>query len=344
MVRKMKRAVLYNQEELVIEQADIPEIAEDEILLKNKVSLTCGTDVKIYHRGYPRLKPPHPFGHELSGVVEKVGSKVTKFAVGDRVATHNTAPCNKCYYCKNHQHSMCDDLVYIRGAHAEYVRIPAPVVEQNMFLIDDNMSHKTAALMEPFSCAVYGVDECNIRQGDTVVIIGVGPIGLMFARLAVLKGARVIVSDMVASRLEIAKKQGVWKVVNAKDSPNSTEEILSLTDDKRGADIVIEATGLIPVWEESFKLARKGGMVLLFGGTKSGSKLTVDATQLHYEQITIKGIYHTTPRHVLQAFELLKLGVIKEDDFIDNEYPLEDLEKAVLEHSSGKVIKNAIIY
>ncbi len=122
------------------------------------------------------------------------------------------------------------------------------------------------------------------------------------------------------------------------------EAIRELTDEKRGADIVIEATGLIDVWKTSVQMVRKGGFVLLFGGTKSGSELTVDATLLHYSQITVKGVFHTTPRHVMTALELLKMGVILSEDYIQNEYRLPDLEKAIREHASGSVIKNCIVY
>ena len=202
----MLRAVLYKEKELRIEEAPIPEVGDDEVLVKNKVSTTCGTDVKIYKRGYPLLTPPHPFGHEYSGVIAAVGKNVKKFKEGDRVAVHNTAPCGHCYFCKKGQFSMCEDMLFNRGSYAEYVKVPGRIVEQNMFKLDDTISHKTASLMEPFSCAVYGIDNCPIQQGDTVIVNGAGPIGLMFARLAVLRGGKVIVSDMKENRLETARK------------------------------------------------------------------------------------------------------------------------------------------
>ena len=192
----MLRAVLYKEKDLRIEERPIPEIMDGEVLIKNKISTTCGTDVKNYKRGYPLLKPPHPFGHEFSGVIAGVGKNVKGFKEGDRVAVHNTAPCNECYFCKKGQPSMCEDLLFNRGAYAEYVKVPERIVRQNMFKLDDSISHKTASLMEPFSCAVYGIDNCPIQQGDTVIINGAGPIGLMFARLAVLKGAKVIITEI----------------------------------------------------------------------------------------------------------------------------------------------------
>jgi L-iditol 2-dehydrogenase len=340
----MLRAVLYNEEDLRIEDCPIPEIGPGDVLVKNKISTTCGTDVKIYKRGYPLLKPPHPYGHEFSGEIVAVGKEVKGFKEGDRVAVHNTAPCNECFYCKKGLHSLCEDMLFNRGAYAEYVRVPERIVRQNMFMLDDSMSHKTASLMEPFSCAVYGIEETPIKLGDTVVINGAGPIGLMFARLAVLRGAKVIVTDLVQNRLDLAVRLGVWKVINLTGVEDTIALIRKSTDQARGADVVIEATGLIGVWENSVKMARKGGFVLLFGGTKSGSVLHVDATILHYSQITIKGVFHTTPEYVRTAFELLKMGVISSDDFVQNEYKLQDLEAAIKEHAAQKVIKNCIVY
>jgi L-iditol 2-dehydrogenase len=344
MAKTMRQAMLYEVEDIRIVEQPIPAPGPGEVLVKNKVSTTCGTDVKTFKRGYPLLKPPHPYGHEFSGVVAAVGAGVTVFKEGDRVAVHNTAPCGHCYYCKHDQPSMCESLTFCRGSYAEYVKVPAPIVAQNMFHIPDSLSHKTASLMEPFSCAVYGIENCPIALGDVVVVNGAGPIGLMFARLAVLRGAKVLVTDMVESRLETARRLGVWKTLNLTGVEDSVAAVRSLTEEDRGADIVIEATGLIQVWETSVQMARKGGFVLLFGGTKGGSVLHVDATLLHYSQLTIKGVFHTTPRHVAAALELLKLGVISAEDFIQHEYPLERLEEAIREHASGAVIKNCIIY
>lgn len=339
----MKRAVLYDPEDLRIEEWEIPEIDEDEILIKNRISTTCGTDVKIYKRGYPLLTPPHVFGHEFSGDVIRVGKNIKKFKIGDRVAVHNTAPCNICYYCKHGQQSMCENLVFNRGAYAEYVKVPARIVQQNMFKLKDGMSYKTASLMEPLSCVVYGIEQTPIHQGDIVIVNGAGPIGLMFIRLAVLRGAKVIASDLSDFRLQTAAKLGAEIILNASDIEDIPGEIKSLTE-YRGADVVIEATGLITVWETSIQMVRKGGFVLLFGGTKSGASLQIDANLMHYSQITIKGVFHTTPLCVETAFRLLEMGTFDEDDFIQNVYPLDRLEEAITEHANQQVIKNCIRY
>ena len=343
-MNKMKRAVLWQPKEIRIEEIDIPKPKRGEVLVKNVISTTCGTDVKNYNRGYPLVKPPHPYGHEFSGIIVDVGEDVKKFKVGDRVASHNSAPCNECYFCKKGLYSMCERPVFNRGSYAEYTLVPEAIVRQNMFLMPENMDFKTASLLEPFSCAVYGIDNCPIEMGDTVVINGAGPIGLMFAKLAILRGAKVIVTDLKENRLTVAEKMGVWKTLNLTGIEDTVSYVRSFTENSRGADIVIEATGLIQIWETSIKMARKGGFVLVFGGTKSGSVLNVDAVLMHYSQLTIKGVFHTTPKHVSEAFELLKMGVIDSSDFVQNEYRLDDLERAILEHASGNVIKNCIVY
>lgn len=339
----MKRIVYHGIQDLRLEEAEIPVPGFGEVVVKNHVTLTCGTDAKMYMRGY-RYTPPHLIGHEAAGVVYAVGEGVTKFKVGDRVVAHNTAPCHKCYYCKKGQHSMCVDLPSNLGSYAEYQLIPKNIVEETMFQLPDDMEYKQAALMEPLACAVYGTSQVPIELGDTVVVNGCGPIGLMFIRLSYLRGARVIACDMKENRLELARKLGAWDTVKIDEETDQVQSVRNLTEDKRGVDIAIEATGVPAVWSMSFDMVRPGGTVLFFGGTKSGTTVTLDCTKLHYEQITVKGVFHTTPIHVKAAFELLKMKAIDADDFVQHEYSIEETEKAILEHAQGKVIKNCIVY
>lgn len=202
------------------------------------------------------------------------------------------------------QFSMCDDLLFNRDSYTEHIRVPARIISQSMFKLPDSMSHKTASLMEPFACAVHGIENCPIEPGDFVVINGAGLIGLMFARLAVLKGAQVLVTDISQGRLDVAERMGVWGTLNL----------------QWVGDSVFCSVGRR--WEA----------------------VSVDATLLHYSQLTVKGVFQTTPLAVKQAFKLLELGVIDERDVIQNEYRLADLEDALLEYASGEVIKNCIVY
>ncbi|MDR0850916.1 MAG: zinc-binding dehydrogenase [Clostridiales Family XIII bacterium] len=342
----MKKIRFYNPEDLRVEDAEIPVPGPGEVVVRNVVTLTCGTDVKIFRRGY-RVEPPFDMGHEASGVIAAVGDGVTKFKVGDRVVAHNSAPCNECYFCKKGQHSMCTDLLlnnFENGAYAEYQKIPARIVNQNMFKLPPDMSHKQAALLEPFACAVYGTAMTTFQQGDTVCVNGCGPIGLMFIRMCVLRGARVIACDLSAARLEVAKKMGAAETVNIKEVDDQAQAVRDLTEAGRGVDAAIEAVGLPEVWKIAINMVRPGGFVLCFGGTKKGLEVPIDTTKLHYEQITVRGVFHTTPHYVNAAFELLKMNAISADDFVQNEYALEDTEKALIEHAAGCVIKNCIVY
>lgn len=340
----MKTVLFYGPKEIRLEDRPIPKAGPGEVIIKNKVALTCGTDVKMYLRGYPLWDPPYSFGHEASGVIMEIGEGVTRFDVGDRVVAHNSVPCNKCYFCKNSQQSLCENITFNLGAFSEYQRIPKEIVKQNMFSIPEQLSFKDAALLEPFSCAVYGTEEIGISLGDTVVVNGAGPIGLMFIRLAYFKGAKVIATDLSDKRLMVAEKLGAWKTINVKDLKEPIKVIKSYTENERGADVVIEAVGIEKVWEQAIQMARKGGKILLFGGTKSGTSINVNAKLLHYSQLTIKGVFHTTPKHVGAAFELIKQGIITSKEFVYNEYNLENLEKAILEHKKGQVIKNCIVF
>ncbi|MCO8193281.1 MULTISPECIES: zinc-binding dehydrogenase [Anaerofustis] len=341
----MKAAVLNKAEDLKIIDLEMPKARDGEIIMKVKSALTCGTDVKTFRRGHPTIPfggNKVAFGHEGSGIVYEVGSGVSNFKVGDRIAAHNTAPCHSCYSCRVGDYSMCDDLKQIRGTWAEYVRIPAEIVKENVFKIPDDMSHKQAALLEPLSCAVYGVDLSDIKLGDTVVVNGCGPIGLMMLKCAKLKGATVIACDFTDLRLETAKKLGADMIVDLKKVDDQVEAVRDLTPYSRGVDVAIEATGVPEVWEKNMLMARKGGMVMEFGGCKPGTTITVDTKLLHYSQLTIKGVYHTTPKHVGMAFELIKRGEFPEDLMINKSFKLDNALEALLSHANGEVIKNEI--
>ncbi|UED86721.1 alcohol dehydrogenase catalytic domain-containing protein [Streptomyces profundus] len=339
----MKQAVYHGIEDVRIQETEVPVPGPGEIVVRNRVTLTCGTDVKMFMRGY-RYEPPHLIGHEAAGVVHAVGEGVTRFAVGDRVVAHNTAPCHACYYCKKGNHSMCVDLPSNLGAYAEYQLIPARIVRETAFAIPEGMDFEQAALTEPLACAVYGTSQVPIELGDTVVVNGCGPIGLMFVRLAHLRGAIVIAADVNEKRLALAERLGARHTVVVRQGESQVDAIKALTEDGRGVDIAIEATGLPQVWELAFDMVCPGGTVLFFGGTKSGTSVELDCTRFHYDQITAKGVFHTTPIHVRAAFELLRTGAIRHEDFVQNSYELDDLEAALREHARGDVIKNVIRY
>lgn len=341
----MKVINYYGNSTLKYEEAPMPTAGPGEIVLKVMSATTCGTDLKRYKRGYrgDEAGKAAIFGHECAGTVYEVGEGVTKFKVGDRIVAHNSAPCNACYWCKKGQYSMCEDLIFAGGAWAEYRLIPAEIVRQNTFLIPEGVSYALASIVEPMSCAVYNINEANPQIGDTVAINGAGPLGLGQVVAAKEKGCHVIVTDMSDFRLECAKKLGAEVCINIKDVEDQVQAVIDATPDKRGADVVVDCTGLPEIWEKNMDMVRKGGMVMEFGGCKGGSTVTFNCDRLHYSHLTIKGVFHTTPEVVAQTFDMICSGKFPEEVFIGNRYPLEKAEEALLNHAEGNVVKNEII-
>jgi len=344
----MKAVRFYEPGKILLEKVDIPEIGPEEVLVEVKTVLTCGTDVKMYRRGHPKIKPPMTLGHEFAGVVAKVGKKVNQFHKGQKVVAANSAPCNMCFFCKIGKPNLCENLqktligFSINGAFAEYIRIPAAIVKQNTYEVPEHISFEEAALLEPLACVINGTDAANINLGDTVVIIGSGPIGLMHLKMAKLKGAaKVICTDLTEERLKIATEMGADVVIDA-----SKEDQLSRVRDLTnglGADVVIEAVGLPQSWELAVKMTRKAGTALLFGGCKPGTRITLDTEMIHYGDLTIKGIFHLTPLSVQRAYNLISSGRFDGKPFITDKMPLSDLELALQKMGLGECIKIAII-
>jgi L-iditol 2-dehydrogenase len=337
--------MLYGPKDVRMEEVDVPEVGPKEVLVKIKAALTCGTDAKVFLRGgHPRMiKPPAVFGHEFSGEVVGAGSGVKNFSVGDRVVAANSAPCNHCFYCRINRQSLCEDLLFINGAYAEYVKIPERIVEQNLLVIPDKLSYPEAALVEPLACAAHGIEESGIKTGDTVAINGAGPIGLLFLQLAKLKGARVILSDTFPERLNIGKSLGADEIINAGEVENQIEAVKALTEGKRGVDVAIEAVGSPQVWEKTILMVRKAGIVNLFGGCAPGTKIEIDTSLLHYNELTLKGVFHHTPYYVRTALSLIANGMVKAKPLITGELPLAQVSKALELIVSHQGIKTAVI-
>ena len=217
MTARMKAAVLHGREDVRIEQVDVPRLDPGDVLLRTQVALTCGTDVKVYRRGYHArmITPPSVFGHEVAGIVEEVGPGVEGVVPGAAVVVANSAPCGECHYCRHDSPSLCDDLLFWNGAYAEFARIPARVVRHNLVPLEEGVGFREAAMVEPLACVVRGVEESWIGRGQSVAVIGAGPIGLMFVALARLRGAHVTVVGRNASRLQKARDLGAEETIVA---------------------------------------------------------------------------------------------------------------------------------
>jgi len=343
---EMTAAVLYGKEDVKIERVPIPLVGDGEVLVKVQVALTCGTDLKVYQRGYHArmIVPPALFGHELAGVIEEVGPGVRGFKRGMRVVALNSAPCKACFYCSRHQENLCEDLLFNNGAYAEYIRIPKRIVDLNLLAIPPDVTYEEAAMVEPLACVLRGLHETDVDSGDTVTVIGGGPIGLMFMQVAKAIGCNVIAVVKRDGQVTAAKHMGAHEVVQITEERDPVEVVRELSPGKRGSDVVVEAVGRPEAWEWAIDMVRKGGTVNFFGGCASGTKVQLDTNRLHYSGITLRATFHHTPETVRKAFALITERKVRSTDYITGEAPLSRLQQ-VLHHMLDRNgdIKTAII-
>ena len=328
----MRAAVLRGQEDLRIEDVPVPVAGPGELVLRVGAALTCGTDLKVYRRGYhaKMLTLDRLFGHELAGTVVQVGQGVTAFSVGDRVLPLNSAPCDACFFCRNHQQNLCDDLLFNNGAYAEFIRIPSRIVEKNTLHLPGGLPFEFAALTEPLACVIHGLEESAATSGQTAIVLGAGPIGLLFIHAASLLGLRVIAVVKRNDQIATARHFGAGQVPRISDVPDPIAAARALTPEGRGADIVFEAVATPEAWQWAVQMARKGGLVNLFGGPPSGTTVALDTNLIHYSDLTLKASFHHTPATARRAFELITSGRFRAQDFLTGTATIEDLPNVFL--------------
>lgn len=359
----MRAALLYGQEDLRLEDVPTPTPAAGEVVLQVTVATTCGTDLKVWRRGgHARmLTPPTLFGHEATGRIVAVGAEVTGWQIGDRVVANNSAPCMTCFFCQKQEFSLCTHLIFNNGTFAEYLKIPSAIVQHNLLPIPDSLSDELAALTEPLACVLHGIARSCLQAGDRIVILGDGAIGLMFAGVlayykkqaapnhklttlsnAIQPPAAIFLFGGHESRLQMAERFGVDQTFHYRQIPDIPSVVRDLTEGW-GADVVIEATGMPLVWETAIACARPGGTINLFGGCPRETTITVSTEQLHYNELTLKGVFHNTPTYVRAALELLAQRVIPFEWLISQKRALSELAQVFQEMRDRQVIKVAII-
>jgi L-iditol 2-dehydrogenase len=340
----MKAAVLYGKEDVRVEQAPERPLAPGEVRVRIEAALTCGTDLKVFKRGYhaKMIVPPAVFGHELAGVISECekGIPSTNWSVGDRVVVANSAPCGECFFCRNAQENLCDDLLFLNGAYAESIVVPARLVAKNMLRLKPATAFRDAALMEPLACVVLGLDDCRLRAGQRILIIGAGPIGLMAAALAKNAGCEVFVAGRGENRLAKAKQLGASVVdVTNRDLVETVN-----VSPAREPDVVFEAVGKPEVWEAAVQIVRKGGLVNFFGGCPSGTSVRLDTSRLHYSSISTVASFHHTPRTIRRALEFIESGVIRAADFVDGECTLDELPALFQQMTQGNRAVKTLVH
>ncbi len=322
----MKAAVLHGKEDLRVEDVAEPLLHSGQVRLCIQAALTCGTDLKVFRRGYhaAMIKPPAIFGHEMAGVVGEVGAGVADWRVGDRVVVANSAPCGTCFFCHAGQPNLCDGLTFLNGAYAESAVVPDQVVRTNMLRLQPATPFADAALTEPLACVVLAVEETGLRHGERLLVVGTGPIGLMFIALARQIGCEVTAVGRGEHRLAAARRLGAAAAVDA--SGRETDLAKAVKASGTGPfDAVIEAVGKPEVWESSARLVRKGGRVNFFGGCPAGTSVRFETGWLHYSSVRLLASYHHTPQTVRRALDFIERGVVRAADFVDGECPLSEL-------------------
>jgi L-iditol 2-dehydrogenase len=293
----LRALLFYGPGDLRVEEVPQPETGAGDVLVRVEVALTDGTDAKAFRRGHPLLleDTPGPFGHEFCGV---------DVATGRRVVAANSAPCGACPPCRRGEETLCENLrPFLNGAYAEYVVVPARIAERNLLSVPPALASEVAAMVEPLACCLHGIERAELDGGQTVAVLGPGPIGLMLCAAARDAGARVIAVGGRPERRALAPEFGA--------EPG----------DAKGADVVIEAVGTAEAWQDALELVRPGGTVLFFGGRE----LTVDTYRLHYEELTLRGSFHHTPRHVRAALAFLTSGAHPWERLVTHRVGLEEV-------------------
>lgn len=284
---------------------------------------------------------PTPFGHEFSGDVVAVDAAVTAFKPGDAVMCVHTAPCGDCYWCARNQEELCTSIMptMILGAYAQYIQIPERIVRKNCYAKPPDLPYGVAAFLEPVSCVVHSLDLLNIREKDTVLIIGDGGFGLLHAMLLKQRGATVLLAGRREARLKIARALGIETIDSRSEN---VAEVIRARTQERGADVVIECTGREEVWEGAPDLARRGGTVSFFGGLPADAKALFTASRLHYDEIRLISPFHFTPDAVRRARALLVEKRIDPLPLVTETVPLAEIASVFERLKNGEGIKFAI--
>jgi L-iditol 2-dehydrogenase len=339
-----RQAVLVRPGQLEIRAFDPPHPGPGAVLIKVKCALSCGTDLKTFRRGHPVWKLPTPFGHEFSGVVVEVGAGLDKFKVGDELMAAPTAPCGICFYCQRGQQNLCPQVMekMVMGAYADYLLVPSHVVATNAFRKPPGLSFEEAALLEPLACVIYAQELARPQPGESVLIIGAGPFGLLHMLALRERGvSEVAVAGRGAERLKWAGQLGADRVIDA--SRAEVERETARLNGGFGPDLVIECTGQLAGWQDALSRIRRGGRAVFFGGCPAGSVLSVDTRRMHYDNLTLLAPFHFRPRDVKRAFEALNEGRLQAGAIINARRSLDALPEVFSLLERGAVLKCAVI-
>jgi L-iditol 2-dehydrogenase len=320
----------------------VPDAPPGGLVVRVRAALTDGTDLKAYRRGHPQMPTPSRFGHEFSGDVAAVGAGVTAFGVGDAVMCVHSAPDGRCFWCLAGEEELCESVMTtkILGAYADYVAVPAHIVDRNCFHKPEGLAYRDAAFLEPLACVVHSVGFLNPKPDAVVVVFGDGGFGLLHAQVLRERGARPLVIGRRAERLDLSRSLGI-DTVDSRTADVSAA--IHARTQGRGADALIDCTGSQEVWERVPDYVRRGGTVSYFGGLPGSARVTFSAARLHYDEVRLISPFHFGTSAVARAFELLRDGTIAVAPLISRTFPLDQIAEAFARLDGGEGIKFAIV-
>ncbi len=345
----MKAAIYRGPGDLKVEQVDEPQAKAGQLKLKIHACATCGTDAKIFHSGHPRLTPPQIIGHEIAGEIVEIGEGVTGFKLGDRVQVIAAIPCGKCWACLEGRMTVCPNQLSMGyqfpGGFAEYMIVPEEVLNvDGVNHIPENVSYIEAAVVEPFACVLNAQQLAKVGEGDTVLVMGAGPIGCLHVRLARSLGAKqVFLADINGDRLKISADVVKPDAAIDMSKVDLAEEIKNLTGGK-GPTVIITAAPSGQAQEQAIAMAAPGGRISFFGGLpKDKPIIQADSNLIHYKELTILGANGSSPAQNRQALGLIASGAVKVADLVTHQVSLDDVEKAIDYVISGESIKVVVL-
>ncbi|MBI4374551.1 MAG: alcohol dehydrogenase catalytic domain-containing protein [Deltaproteobacteria bacterium] len=321
----MRVANYYNNSDVRIEERPVPKIGAGELLLRTRSAGICGSDVMEWYRAGKAVRV---LGHEISGEIVEVGQGITQYKVGDRIAASHHVPCFECHFCRLGHHTLCDMIHQTNfdpGGFAEWIRLPKINVQFGVYRLPDAVSFEEATLIEPLACVVRGQEKAAVRGGQTVLIMGCGPAGLLHVALAKNQGVeRIIATDVVPFRLETAKRFGADRTFLADElSPQK----LRKENEGRLADVVITCVGVEKANQEALTSVDRGGTVLFFAPVSQQQHLNLQLNDLFWQRgVTLMSSYAASPENHRIALDLIQSGKIRAKEFISHRLGLSEIQ------------------
>ena len=337
------KAVMYRGiGQIAVEEIAKPEMKADDYLVEVLYAGLCGTDIKTYKQGHRYFTPPCVLGHEFTGRIVAAGPEVDASLVGKKVVVAPYSGCGHCEMCESGFEELCTSWPRpgTEGAFTEYLTVSKALSEAAMLVMEDDMDEKVMSLAEPFACILNSMGKSQVKPGQTALVIGAGPMGLLHIEGLKLAGVKeILVSEFNETRGKIAESMGA-KVINPGKTPDVKAEIKKLLGGKK-LDQIFVCVGIPAVVEDAMKLIDKGGTVNIFGGLISGCTITIDPNIIHYSEVSVVGTFGFSSKNFMDAARSIAEGKVDLSNLVTHEFALEDADKAfeLGAHPTDDVVK-----